>query len=56
MISVSSLLLTILGLGYGAVGLVGFLGWRARLRSGVGRATDCASVERPKLHSEWRRS
>ena len=35
MSSVTFLLLMILALGFGAVGLVGFLGWRARMREGV---------------------
>ena len=30
--SVISVLLAVLGLGFAAVGLVGFLGWRARMR------------------------
>ena len=35
MTAVTSLLLVILALGFAAVGLQGFLGWRARMRDGV---------------------
>jgi hypothetical protein len=35
MTAVTSLLLMFLALGFGAVGLVGFLGWRARMRDAV---------------------